>query len=146
MFTFTTYVSIQAVQVGLRAILTDSSTVSQQADANVWAGRHINFAAALGYLTAYINLPRSIRYFGKTNFAGISTLTAVYLAITITVTCFCHAEEPYIVKKSLPSAHEGTFRAIQDIYLGLSKQLRLILLVQFLAWFGWFPFLFYTVT
>ncbi|EED19146.1 sucrose transport protein, putative [Talaromyces stipitatus ATCC 10500] len=145
-FTFTTYVSIQAVQVGLRALVTDDSTPLQQAEANVWAGRHVNLAAALGYFAAYVNLPRYIRYFGKTTFAGTSVLTAVYLAITITITCFCDSDEPYIVEKGSASGHGETFRVMRDVFFGTSKQVRLILLVQFLAWFGWFPFLFYTVT
>lgn len=145
-FTFTTYVSVQAVQVGLRALITDGSTPLQQAEANVWAGRHVNLAAALGYLTAYVNLPRYIRYTGKTTFAGISVLTAVYLVITIAITCFCNPEKPYIVQKSLSSGHRETIQVIRNVFFGASKQLRLILLVQFLAWFGWFPFLFYTVT
>lgn len=145
-FTFTTYVSFQAVQVGLRALVTDRSTPLQQAVANFWVGRHTSLAAALGYVAAYMDLPRHVHYIGKTTFAGTSVLTAVYLSITITITCLLVSEEPCITVKNSPPRRRETFRVMRNVFLGTSNQIRLIFIVQFFSWFGWFPFLFYTVT
>lgn len=148
MFTFVTYVALQAILVGLRALVTDDYMPLQQAKSNAWAGRHINLAAVLGYLADYVDFPRS--QFGNTTFAGTSVLTLFYLVAAITITCFCTPEKifkgpsPQISCES-KSSKLASFQELWSTFLRTSRQIKLICLVQFFAWFGWFPFLFYTV-
>ncbi|KAH8899815.1 MFS general substrate transporter [Thozetella sp. PMI_491] len=144
--TFTMFVAVQAVQVGLRALITDNCTPIQQARANTWAGRHSNLAGALAYLAAYLDLPRHLPGFGKTVFARTSVVTTVYLAISITITCLCTSEQNHKTSMRQATGRKGNFRILQRILFGPSNQIRTICVVQFFSWAAWFPFLFYTVT
>ncbi|KAH6648861.1 major facilitator superfamily domain-containing protein [Truncatella angustata] len=146
LLTFIIFVAIQAIQVGLRALITDNCTPIQQAEANTWAGRHINFAGVLAYLAAYLDLPRHINGIGKTVFAHTSILTIVYLTMTITITCWYSTEKQYAAPTSNRIRHSASFRMLRSLSLGPYTQVRTICVVQFFSWLGWFPLLFYTVT
>jgi solute carrier family 45, member 1/2/4 len=143
------FVAMQAVQVGQRALITDNRTPLQQSEANAWAGRHVNFSGTLGYLVAYLDLPRRFRGYGHGNtvFTHTSTPTLAYLAITIAVACYCNPERARKTPNPVLPSHmtTTTTRTIRNILFGPPSQIRIICLVQFLSWLGWFPFLFYTV-
>ncbi|KAK8086812.1 hypothetical protein PG994_001786 [Apiospora phragmitis] len=144
--TFIVFVAIQAVHVGLRALITVDCTPVQQSEANTWAGRHSSFGGAFAFLTAYLDLWHGIDRLDKTVFSRASIPTALYLSITIAVTCFLTKE-----RLAGPSLQEekrglGNLRIIRSIFLGASSQIRTIYMVQFLTWLGMFPFLYYTVT
>ncbi|KAF2999122.1 hypothetical protein E8E14_003922 [Neopestalotiopsis sp. 37M] len=80
--TLAVFVAVQAVQVGLRALLTDDST------ANTWASRHITFSGFLAYFAAYLDpLKKGDSNTGSTVFARTSVFTTIYLTITILITC-----------------------------------------------------------
>lgn len=146
LLTFSMFVAIQAVQVGLRALVTDNCTSLQQSRANTWAGRHINFAGTLAYLAAYVDLPRYFHGLGKTVFAHTSVPTAVYLMTTVSITCWYTTEQEHRSSKVRTTRRVADSRVIRNVLFGPSSQIRTICLVQFFSWLGWFPFLFYTVT
>ena len=144
--TFFVFVAIQAVHVGLRALITDDCTPTQQSEANTWAGRHSSFGGAFAFLTAYLDLWQGIHGLDETVFSRASIPTALYLSITVAVTC-CFTEERVV----MPSVQEekrqmGNWRIIRTIFFGASSQIRTIYMIQFLSWLGMFPFLYYTVT
>jgi solute carrier family 45, member 1/2/4 len=146
LLTFIMFVAVQAVQVSLRAMIIDNCTPLEQTTVNAWAGRHINFSGVLAYLAAYVDLPGPIHVFGKTVFAHTSILTTLYLVATITITCL-NIKEREIETATSQSKHGMTnLRVLRWIFLEKASQVRVICLVQFFSWLGWFPFLFYTVT
>ncbi|KAF4618422.1 hypothetical protein G7Y89_g14880 [Cudoniella acicularis] len=59
--TFLLWIAAQAVQVGLRALISDGCTPAEQVKASAWAGCYGNFAATLGNLSAYINDENELR-------------------------------------------------------------------------------------
>jgi hypothetical protein len=136
----------QALQVGLRALITDYGTLVQQAEANAWAGRHINFAAVLAFSAAYFDLPQSLGILGRSKFASMSILTAIYLLLSVMTTCFCVSETPYGVQENFNVRQGLNLKIVRQVFSNLTRKIKLVFLVQFLAWFGWFPFLFYIVT
>ena len=146
--TFTMFMAINIVQVGLRALITDNCTQLQQSKANTWAGRHVNFAGALAYLMVYLDLLRHLDGFGKTRFARASIPTTIYLAISISITITCLYSSDQEQKTSRPYAPQRVtgLRVLRSALFGPSTQIRTICVVQFFSWLGWFPFLFYTVT
>lgn len=146
LFTFTMFVSVQSVQVGLRALINDNCTPFQQAKANAWAGRHSNLAGFLGYLTAYTDFPRYFHQFGQTVFTDISLITTLYLAITITITCWFSSDDEQRASTFHKTQRIPSLQISWSVLFGSSSQIKTICLVQFFAWLGWFPFLFYTVT
>jgi solute carrier family 45, member 1/2/4 len=146
LLTFTMFVAINTVQVGLRALITVNCTPLQRSNANTWAGRHANFAGVLAYLIAYLDLPRHLDGFGKTRFARTSIPTIVILAITITITCLYASDQAQKTSRSNTPRRVTSLQVIRNALFGPSSQIRTICLVQFFSWLGWFPFLFYTVT
>ncbi|KAH8691328.1 major facilitator superfamily domain-containing protein [Talaromyces proteolyticus] len=146
---FSMFVAIQAVQVGLRASITDNNTPSEQAELNAWAGLHSNFAAVVGNLAAFVDLPKYIHRFGKTVFADTSLLMTVYLVITIVITCwYIHEEDDVPTSRQFISSRRRRefFSVMQSVFFGKPNQIKNICIVQFFSWLGWFPFLFYVVT
>ncbi|KAK8094339.1 major facilitator superfamily domain-containing protein [Apiospora hydei] len=144
--TFVVFVSIQAVHVGLRALITDDCTPIQQSEANTWAGRHSSLGGALAFLTAYLDLWHGFGRLDKTVFSRASIPTALYLAITIAVTCSFTKERLARSQVQGRKRRPKNLKIMRSIFLGTSAQIRTIYLVQFLNWLGMFPFLYYTVT
>ncbi|KAK7948431.1 uncharacterized protein PG986_009317 [Apiospora aurea] len=144
--TFVVFVSIQAVHVGLRALITDDCTPIQQSEANTWAGRHSSLGGALAFLTAYLDLWHGFGRLDKTVFSRASIPTALYLAITIAVTCSFTKERLARSQVQGRKRRPKNLKIMRSIFLGSSAQIRTIYLVQFLNWLGMFPFLYYTVT
>ncbi|KAI4603051.1 hypothetical protein KJ359_005841 [Pestalotiopsis sp. 9143b] len=58
LLTLAVFVAVQAVQVGLRAMLTDAATPLRQSRANAWASRHVTFSGFLAYFAAYLGSSR----------------------------------------------------------------------------------------
>lgn len=143
--TLAVFVAVQAVQVGLRASITDGSTPMQQSKANTWAGRHVTISGFLAYFAAFIGSSQDSAGINSTVFTRTSIITAVYLAITILVTCLCTTDQQAATFETLRIRRVANFRLMRRILLESSGQIRTIYLVQFFSWLGWFPLLFYTV-
>ncbi|KAI0159058.1 putative sucrose transport protein [Pestalotiopsis sp. NC0098] len=146
LLTLAVFIAVQAVQVGLRALLTDDATPLRQAGANAWASRHVTFSGFLAYLAAYLDSSREENgSLGGTVFARTSIFTTIYLAITVFITCF-YAVDPEMTTFDAPRRQSvANIRLIRRVLTGTSSQIRTIYLVQFFSWLGWFPLLFYTV-
>jgi solute carrier family 45 protein 1/2/4 len=139
--TFSFWIAAQAVQVGLRALISDGYTPTEQVRASAWASSYSNLAAALGNLSACMN-GRYTQPFGQAVFKNMSVLAAFCLAITVLVSCLTTAEQACVRRAS----EKISLKAIWKLLFGMSSQIRNICLVQFFAWGSWFPFLFYTKT
>ncbi|KAF3022068.1 hypothetical protein E8E14_013375 [Neopestalotiopsis sp. 37M] len=143
--TLAVFVAVQAVQVGLRASITDGSTPMQQSKANTWAGRHITISGFLAYFAAFIGSSQDSTGINSTVFARTSIITAIYLTVTIMITCLCTTDHQAATFETLRVRRVANFRLMQRVLLGSSSQIRTVYLVQFFSWLGWFPLLFYTV-
>lgn len=136
----------QALQVGLRALITDYGSSRQQTEANTWAGRHVNFAAVLAFSMAYFDLPQHLGILQRSKFTSVSILTVLYLLLSVMTTCFCVSETPCGAQEDLNERQGLDIFIVRKTFSSLTRNIKLVFLVQFLAWFGWFPFLFYIVT
>jgi Na+/melibiose symporter-like transporter len=146
---FTIWTAIQAVQVGMRALITDGCSQDEQAYANAWASRYSNFSTAMANLLAYLDfLPHAASHdHASSIFQNMSLLAILLLAMTTTISCISVTE---IVPKSVilsPDPHAGkSLRDMWNFFLGNPSQTRTICIVQAFSWLGWFPFLYYIVT
>lgn len=147
--TIAIFTSIQAVQVGLRALVTDSRTPAEQAKCNAWAGRHTNFASVLGSAPAAIHSSNyDANGIAQTAFASSSLFVVLYLGVTIFIACCCNTENIQHEQPSSNQSHKsqgGNQRFWQTLLSEESEQIRKIFVVQFFSWLGWFPFLYYVV-
>jgi solute carrier family 45 protein 1/2/4 len=139
-------IAIQPVQGCLRALIVDSCVQEQQDAANAWAGRIISIANVWSYLCGYIDLPSLFLCFGNTQFKVLCTITIFVLIGTITLTCWTTTESPCRPNSSPIDHRGGTLHRIVRLlgsFRTLPGQLQWVCVVQFFAWMGWFPFLFY---
>ncbi|KAF7595711.1 hypothetical protein BBP40_005155 [Aspergillus hancockii] len=146
---FAIWTAIQAVQVGLRALITDGCSQDEQAYANAWASRYSNSSAALANLLAYLDfLPNaSSQEQASSTFQNMSLLATLALAMTTIVSCVSVIETvPKSAVLLLDSKAGMSLRDIWKAFMGSPSQIRTICIVQLFSWTGWFPFLYYIVT
>lgn len=139
-------IAIQPVQGCLRALIVDSCPKDQQGIANAWAGRIISIMNILSYFCAYIDLPYLFPYLGCTQFKVLCLITSVLLGVSIAITCWAVKERPATWNEPDIDSKEGTLRKLGHIFKSfrnLPPQVQRVCMIQFFAWMGWFPFLFY---
>lgn len=133
------WTSAQAVQVGLRALISDQCDPTEHIRASAWAGSYSNLAAVLGNLSACMN----DRYnSGQSAFKTMSLLAAFLLTTTSIISCLTTQDQARARKEFRPAS----LWVNGKLLLCRSSQIRNVCLVQFFAWGSWFPFLFYVKT
>lgn len=141
--------SINVIQAGIRAFIVDNAPMHQQDSANAWAARCSGVGNIVGYLFGYVDLPRYFWFFGDTQFKVLCVIASLAMASTITVSCLAIQErDPRL--QGLPDKYDdGMLALFKNLYhsiRNLPLQISRVCQVQFFAWIGWFPFLFYITT
>ncbi|KAI0396793.1 major facilitator superfamily domain-containing protein [Xylariaceae sp. FL0594] len=137
--------AVAPLQAGLRAFIIDNCPQQQQVEANAWAGRMTGFGNTLGYTLGMLPLPRLLPWLGDTQFKAQFSIASVILSLTVATCCLTIKEEAPIREKA---DRRGT--SLTAIFWQLCRSVktlppvtRQVCKVQFFAWMGWFPFLFY---
>ncbi|KAJ8330675.1 hypothetical protein O5D80_001188 [Batrachochytrium dendrobatidis] len=139
--------SINAVQASCRALIVDVSPLHQQDLANAWGGRMIGLGNVLGYFVGYLDLPKLFPMLGPTQLKILCVIAITWFVTTILVTCIAIVERPYKQRQS--ERHQAWWKPLMEIFHSLStlpRSIQSVCNVQFLAWLGWFPFLFYSTS
>jgi solute carrier family 45, member 1/2/4 len=103
----------------------------------------------LGYLSGYVNLPKIMPFFGNTQFKVLCVIASIALGGTLAISClYVKERDP---REEGPPAPEkgGVIGFFKQVYRSIGRlppQIRSVCIVQFFAWIGWFPFLFYITT
>lgn len=141
-------ISIQPVQAGIRALIVDSCPAKQQVQASAYASCITGIGSIFGYSSGFIPLPQVLPWFGNTQFKGLCVIASVALGSCVAITCSIVQE-----RKVVWQAHElreehgiAVFRQIFKRLKRIPRAIRRVCMVQFFAWMGWFPFLFYITT
>ncbi|KAL7317350.1 hypothetical protein PS15m_003720 [Mucor circinelloides] len=142
--------SVNCVQASCRALIVDSLPPSQQEDGTAWAGRMVGLGNVAGYFMGYADLVRVFPFFGDTQLKVLCVFATIVLLGCDCITCFAVKEKVFKIdyingakKKRSP------FALFSDIFRNiwyLPRPIQRICNVQFFAWIGWFPFLFYSTT
>ncbi|CAG8622615.1 2253_t:CDS:2 [Paraglomus occultum] len=139
--------AINAVQASCRALLIDSLPSSQQEEGTAWAGIMVGAGNVFGYFMGFVDLAA---IFGNSQlkvlcvFASIILLSSnaiIFWAVTERVYS-SHGSSPKTVFRSAIDTITTIFRSIRN----LPEPVQQLCNVQFFAWIGWFPFLFYSST
>ncbi|KAI8643503.1 major facilitator superfamily domain-containing protein [Parasitella parasitica] len=142
--------SINCVQASCRALIVDSLPPSQQEDGTAWAGRMVGLGNVAGYFMGYADLVQVFPFFGDTQLKVLCVFAVIILLGCDWVTCYSVKEKVYKVDYTNGSRKKRSpFALFSDIFQSiwhLPKPIQRICNVQFFAWIGWFPFLFYSTT
>ena len=117
--------------------------------ANAYASCIIGVGTVLGYASGFVSLPDVLPWLGNTQFKGLCVVASVALGSTVAVTCFEVEEKPVAANEENVKNRPGIFTIFGQILSTartMPGNITRICMVQFFAWLGWFPFLFYVTT
>ena len=139
--------AINTVQASIRAFIVDCAPAHQQESANAMASRITGFGNIVGYIAGYVDLTRHLGFLGKTQFQILCAIACVALALTVFVsTAIIKERDPRLDGPAKKEQH-GVFSFFLTIFKSIKRlppQIKRVCEVQFCAWVGFFPLLFYT--
>ncbi|ODH38432.1 hypothetical protein ACO22_02333 [Paracoccidioides brasiliensis] len=141
--------AINTVQATIRAFIVDNAPAHQQESANAWASRLTGIGNIVGYILGYLNLPKILPFFGKTQFQVLCMIASLSLGITLLISCLYITERDPQLEGPPSSDNPGVVAFFKQVFKSirsLPPQIRKVCEVQLFAWIGWFPFLFYCTT
>ncbi|KAL9093288.1 MAG: hypothetical protein Q9165_004029 [Trypethelium subeluteriae] len=133
----------------VRAFIVDCAPTHQQDDANAWAVKTSGVGNILGYLFGYVNLPKYVPFLGDTQFKCLCAISITVMLGTLAISCTAIKERDPRLDGDLPPYQNGFiafFKSMSRSIARLPTQISRVCQVQFAAWIGWFPFLFYATT
>jgi solute carrier family 45 protein 1/2/4 len=139
--------AINTVQAAIRAFIVDCAPAHQQEAANAMASRITGFGNIIGYCAGYINLPSFLWFFGDTQFKVLCAIASIGLASTILMSSLLIKERDPRLDGPPSRARAGVLSFFSTIFTSIKRlppQIKKVCMVQFCAWIGFFPLLFYT--
>lgn len=148
---FSLQAAIQPTQIGLRALIVDMCSAHQQNAASAWAARMIGVGNVLGQMAGSSDLTGLLpSTMSIDQFQIMCTITSIALLATLSATCLLVKEE--VPRAAISKKRSGTRQRHtigQEILVTvqcLPSSIVNVWQVQFFAWMGWFPFLYYCAT
>lgn len=111
------------------------------------ASRIVGVGNIFGYVAGYIDLPSMMWWLGDTQFKDLCAIASIALGGTVLLSCLVIRERdprlegpPSLDKPGVLAFFKKIFGSIKR----LPPQIKKVCIVQFCAWIGFFPMLFYT--
>ncbi|CAB4476011.1 sugar transporter [Rhizophagus irregularis] len=137
--------SINAVQASCRALILDIPPLYQQETGNAWAGRMLHIGNVIGYFTGFLDLTALFPMLGDTQLKVLCIVACVIFILSLLITSLSVKEKVFeAIDDDKPWWH--TIVYIYKAFRYLPVPIQRICNVQFFAWMGWFPFLFFSTT
>jgi solute carrier family 45 protein 1/2/4 len=149
LFVYVLDFAINVIQAGVRAYIVDVAPTHQQESANAWLMRSAGIGNILGYLAGYINLPDYLPWLGGTQFKVLCAIASFVMALTVGISCSTCSERDPQFDTAPAEQKDGVIEFFKGLARSVKKlppQIKKVCAVQFFAWIGWFPFLFYITT
>lgn len=108
----------------------------------------IGVGSILGYSSGFLVLPSVAPWLGNTQFKGLSVIASVALGSTAAITCST-MKESVGEERTFSKKKNGLLGKLIELVVSVKmmpKNIVRVFMVQFFAWLGWFPFLFYITT
>ncbi|OAA53837.1 autophagy protein [Niveomyces insectorum RCEF 264] len=142
--------AINTVQAAIRAFIVDCAPAHQQEAANSMASRITGVGNIIGYVAGYVNLPRVLWWLGDTQFKDLCAIASIALGTTVALSCLVIRERDPRLEGPPPASaatKSGVLAFFRQIFVSIRRlppQIKRVCEVQFCAWVGFFPMLFYT--
>jgi solute carrier family 45 protein 1/2/4 len=142
-------VAVQPLQMGIRALIVDACPPHQQVQAVAYASCITGVGSILGYSSGFMKLPLLLPFFGNTQFKCLSAIASLALGSTVAVTLITIKEKKVVFEGTGTNTGVGIVGVFKQVLKSaklMSGDMKRVCKVQFFAWMGWFPFLFYITT
>jgi solute carrier family 45 protein 1/2/4 len=139
--------AINTVQAAIRAFIVDCAPAHQQEAANAMASRIVGFGNIIGYCAGYVQLPKYLWFFGHSQFKVLCAIASIALAATILLSTLVIKERDPRLDGPPTKNKPGVLNFFFTIFTSIKRlppQVKKVCQVQFCAWIGFFPLLFYT--
>jgi solute carrier family 45 protein 1/2/4 len=139
--------AINVLQAALRAFIVDCAPLHQQDSANAWVSRMNGIGNIFGMFCGGVNLPKVLPFLGNTQFKVLCAVASISMLVTTAASATIHERDPRL--DGAPLRDQGLLALFADLWRSVTRlptQIMRVCQVQFMAWIGWFPFLFYTTT
>ncbi|KAF2742252.1 sucrose transport protein SUC2 [Sporormia fimetaria CBS 119925] len=141
--------AINAVQGSCRGLIVDTLPIPKQQMGSSWASRMVAVGSLIGYGAGAVHLESIFGpMLGNTQFKQLTAVAAITLCLAVGVTSYAVTER-VLVNNGQEEGQLGAFEVLKTIFNNarhLPQGIAAICHVQFWAWIGWFPFLFYSTT
>jgi solute carrier family 45 protein 1/2/4 len=137
------------VQAAQRAFAVDCVPIHQQESANAWISRVLGVGNIFGMFCGGVDLAKAIPIPGLTQFKALCTIASISIAVTVAISILTIQERDPRSEPEHPNKDDSLlvlFMSLWRSVFRLPPQISMVCKVQFLAWMGWFPVLFYTTT
>lgn len=111
------------------------------------ASRITGVGNIVGYIAGYIDLPHVMWWLGDTQFKGLCAIASVALGSTVLVSMFIKERDPRLDAPEGKPKKLGVLSFFVKLFASIKRlppQTKKVCIVQFCAWIGFFPMLFYT--
>ncbi|KAF2680606.1 hypothetical protein K458DRAFT_311184 [Lentithecium fluviatile CBS 122367] len=148
LFVYVLDFAINVIQAAIRAYIVDVAPTHQQETANAWMIRASGVGNIMGYLAGNANLPAYFPWLGDSQFKCLCAIASFIMALTVGISCMAVSERDphYAGPVTQQDGLLNFFKSLARSVRSLPEQIRRVCEVQFFAWIGWFPFLFYITT
>ncbi|KAK3375262.1 major facilitator superfamily domain-containing protein [Podospora didyma] len=139
--------AINTVQAAIRAFIVDCAPTHQQEVANAMASRFVGVGNIIGYLAGYVNLTHTFWWLGDSQFKELCAIASIALGATVLLTCLLIRERDPRSEGPPAKDQAGVLAFFRKIFTSIKRlppQTKKVCQVQFCAWIGYFPMLFYT--
>ncbi|KAI1823065.1 major facilitator superfamily domain-containing protein [Xylaria intraflava] len=140
-------VAVNTVQASIRAFIVDCAPSHQQEAANSMASRVVGLGNIIGYIAGGINLPKYLWFFGSTQFKDLCAIASLALCSTVLFSTTVITERNPQLNARPAEDRPGLLTFFVKIFAAIKRlppQIAKVCVVQFFAWVGFFPMLFYT--
>ncbi|KAI1376781.1 major facilitator superfamily domain-containing protein [Hypoxylon crocopeplum] len=140
-------VAVNTVQASIRAFIVDCAPSHQQEAANSMASRLVGVGNIIGYIAGGINLPKYVWWFGSSQFKDLCAIASIALLSTIALSTIVIRERNPQLDGRAAAERTGLGSFFVKIFASIKRlppQVSKVCIVQFAAWIGFFPMLFYT--
>lgn len=111
------------------------------------ASRIVGVGNIVGYVAGYVHLPKIMWWLGDTQFKCLCAIASVALGLTILMSMSIKERNPQLEGPKPAAKKLGALTFFVKIFASIKRlppQTKKVCIVQFCAWVGFFPMLFYT--
>jgi solute carrier family 45, member 1/2/4 len=113
------------------------------------ASRIIGIGNIIGYLAGFLDLPKYMWFFGNTQFKILCVIACLALGSTVAISIMTIKERDPRLEAAAPKTKGGIIAFFSTVFRSIRRlppQTRKVCEVQFFAWIGFFPQLFYSTS